>query len=1273
MGDLLDPNAPTTSYSLSDLGKRTGGARSSSPLGSAGGYRLSDLGAGSGSDGPVPTYGGTDLLAGAAGNTNPTAGKPSNGGGILGWLGRAASGAVRAVQGVPAGVSQLGHDVGTAGARGLENIANDVAFAATLGHEGGYDTRHLGGAQETPNFSHAGSALGALIDTHPGAMADAIRGYPSLEGARAGLVRSGMEVAHPTQLVHNYSTDPVGSLLNDAANVAIVGGPVASGALHGASVVADSAKLARAAEIADAASHAAGQVAASPLRPFVNAGGILGDLAAKTAAGQAIADRAGAAVDAVKNSPRFQAMAARNTVDPLYTEHMLIDRGEKIGALENTIDPKALTQDPHEQAAGVLLAQHAFGGVDESGQPVAARFAAALEHPAARVAFDASWNAKGDGLPAEFRPSADAAHLAMKAELGQLPADQLARIQAVADALRSQDQTRTALEQTGYGRTGTMGPLSPENLVPKPRMGTVDKMTAKEQAVADRTANAADVLRGRASRLADAATREEQVARGNTGLGSVASQAVDAHLAAERAMEAAAKGADATGRIMGAGINPDDIGRGPSTLDQILGRPGPSEPPSVMQAMLDARARIRAAAEQDAAAKAADQERVTPRDLTLPVRPGLESLTPAERVLYRSDEATAQATAKDQALGQAKDKAFDTIAGRGKAAGTAEGVRTGQAQLADRLARVAENRAAKAADRLEAARAAATDSVQAAPAKYRPALQHTADFLGSLRDEAVKAKAVGDPGSAAQLEQMAKDLAPLSKLDRFRGVGAEGQPAHVIGANNAAVDASVRDRSSVSNSRAAIERQTGSARQRVGNATAYTVEGQKALELSRIQEQARNEYAKALDRQVATTADKVLGAEHGLKGTDLFTAMRAQGYEPWNPSGALTDKVNANLVTDKTRWLPRPVFDEVQRTASGLPKPGLAGRTLDAVTRAVYKNPLQMSPGYLLKRTVGNAALMAANDMSPADIVRAGAEAIRAMKDGTDPRALRGSLIGDSNQSRFTNIVTKPAATIDRFTRTALYLDKLGKGAEPAEALRMANQALGSFNTLSPFERDVVRRVFPVYSWAKTVAATAAKLGADHPASVIWALHLGDMATKDGWKKPSSFEQQLNPLSLFTIDPGSLVNPVLRGAFGVARGDNVTNGKPVSRPPTMPQTGSLIGHASPGQIAYFLGKQTPLGKLIEQSPLSGLDQNAARFDTGDLRLVHGHTLPAYVPASKTPVGTFGPEFRTFLGVPADPKVNAQGQTAKTKTLARTNRTAATYLRQVAALRAKGER
>lgn len=1242
MGDLLDPKNQGTSLSA--------------PLTSA--------------PGPI---GGTDLLAGVS--SNPTAGNPSNGGsggGILGWLGRVGSGALHAVEGVPAGVSQLGHDLGTAGARGLENVANDVAFAATLGHEGGYNEQHLGGAQETPNFSHPGSALGALVDTSPGSLARAVREYPSIEGARAGLVRSGMEVAHPTQLVHNYSTDPVGSLLNDAANVAIVGGPVASGALHGASVVADSAKLARAAEIADAASHAAGRVAASPLRPFVNAGGILGDLAARTAAGQAVADQAGKAVDAVRKSPRFQAMAARNTVDPLYTEHMLLDRGDKIGALENTVNPKALTGDPHEQAAGVLLAQHVFGGTDEAGQPVAARFAAALEHPAARAAFDASWNARGE-LPDTFRPSADAAHLAMKAELGQLPVDQQARVQAVADALRAQDQTRTALEQTGYGRIGTMGPLHPENLVPEPRMGKVAELTAKEQTVADRTANAADVLRGRASRLGDAATREEQVARGNSGLGSVASQAVDAHLAAERAMEAAAKGSDATGSIMGAGISPDDIGRGPSTLDQILGRPGPTEPPSGMQMMLDARARVRAAAEHDAAAKAADQARVTPRDPTMPVRPGLESLTPAERALYHADEATAQATGKQEALGQAQDKAFETIAGRGKAAGTTEGIRTGQAQLADRLARVAENRAAKAADRLEAARAAATDSVQAAPAKYRPALQHTADVLSSMRDEAVKAKDVGDAGSAAQLEKIAKDLEPLTKLDRFKGLPAEDQPAHLIGANNASVDRSVRDRNVVSNSRAAIERQTGSARERVGNATAYTVEGQKALELSRIQEQARNEYAKALDRQVATSADKVLGADHGLKGTDLFRAMQARGFEPWNPSGALTDKVNANLVTDKTRWLPKPVFDEVQRTASGLPKPGLAGRSLDAVTRAVYTSPLHLSPQYLLRKTVGAAATMAANDMSLPDIIRAGGDAIRAIKEGEDPRALRGSLIGDGSKGRFTNAIQAPAAAIDRFTRTAIYMDKLGKGAEPAEALRLANRALGSFNTLSPFERDVVRRVFPVWSWAKNVAVTAARLGDDHPASVIWALHLGDMATKDGWKKPSSFEQQLNPLSLFTIDPGSLVNPVIRGAFGVARGDNLTNGKPVSRPPTMPQTGTLLGHASPGQIAYYLGKQTPLGKILEQSPLSGLDQNAARYDTGDLRLVHGRTLPAYIPATKTPIGTFGPELSTWLGLPADPKVNAQGQTAKAKTLARTTKTANTYVRQVAALRAKGER
>jgi len=69
------------------------------------------------------------------------------------------------------------------------------------------------------------------------------------------------------------------------------------------------------------------------------------------------------------------------------------------------------------------------------------------------------------------------------------------------------------------------------------------------------------------------------------------------------------------------------------------------------------------------------------------------------------------------------------------------------------------------------------------------------------------------------------------------------------------------------------------------------------------------------------------------------------------------------------------------------------------------------------------------------------------------------------------------------------------KGLESAVigAVGEANRVLGAFSELSPFERQVMRTIFPFWSWMKFINKAAAQLLIDQPDRVLFYGHLGSM------------------------------------------------------------------------------------------------------------------------------------------------------------------------------------
>ena len=63
------------------------------------------------------------------------------------------------------------------------------------------------------------------------------------------------------------------------------------------------------------------------------------------------------------------------------------------------------------------------------------------------------------------------------------------------------------------------------------------------------------------------------------------------------------------------------------------------------------------------------------------------------------------------------------------------------------------------------------------------------------------------------------------------------------------------------------------------------------------------------------------------------------------------------------------------------------------------------------------------------------------------------------------------------------------------DAVDITNETLGAFSDLTPFEKQVMRNVFPFWSWLKFINKAAFELAIDNPDRVLFYAHLGSLAS----------------------------------------------------------------------------------------------------------------------------------------------------------------------------------
>ena len=204
-----------------------------------------------------------------------------------------------------------------------------------------------------------------------------------------------------------------------------------------------------------------------------------------------------------------------------------------------------------------------------------------------------------------------------------------------------------------------------------------------------------------------------------------------------------------------------------------------------------------------------------------------------------------------------------------------------------------------------------------------------------------------------------------------------------------------------------------------------------------------------------------------------------------------------------------------------------------------------------------------------------------------------------NTQQKLAVAMVKLQEALDKQGRTMADIDPVTLHNDPqlqaavTEAVQFANETLGSFSEMTPWERNVVRQVFPFWSWIKFINTAAAKLLLDSPDRVLFYSHLGSM----------------------TMDPDS------EGLYNWLQGKTPIGGLLFDLSFTNPYTDAIVFQKNPFQAGF---EQTTSFSPAITFTLSALGE-AAYYTTGTKfpAFITG-TRPSYLEGSRTASSaTFG--------------------------------------------------
>lgn len=592
----------------------------------------------------------------------------------------------------------------------------------------------------------------------------------------------------------------------------------------------------------------------------------------------------------------------------------------------------------------------------------------------------------------------------------------------------------------------------------------------------------------------------------------------------------------------------------------------------------------------------------------------------------------------------------------------------------------------------------ATEKMTNAPARYRPALivaKKANGVLGSMADEADRlAPGSGDVIRMAMAElphtlAEATDKGFNPEFVIGRRPGTERPPGEVQGVSAPHQEPALPSR-----------RRTGEETLRTTASTPTTFAEIGRLQIQRIQAQVQNETARSMQSALGTTPLIELGErqEDGsfkipdalrIGGPRMDQAMREKGYVAWDPANPF-QQVPRGHVKEDTVYIPSQMFRSFARHFG-------PGGKAEQFFRQWYDRPMRawkssvlalttrwhvshilghailgpvgagIRPDVLARRMIEAHALLRDHpEQVPAELLSRGltsAEAMHAVE--RPPRNLLGRLtqrsyarVGFMDDMQRTAIWLARRETItDRelidFKRQHPELGDLSPGQlRDQAAIRLSLRAAGDFTHLQPFERQVMRRVFPFYTWLRHITQLAFHLVAHDPLRVAWLLHLSDL-----YGEPAPFPfmngmislggghylrlPKINPFQELSFSPTDWVKnltPFITVPAALM-GRDVQHGTLLGR---APGTYQLDAYGRPkatpqdlGGLLYTLSNETPQTRLARELYESATGGIRERYPSGQEIRVHGQTQyahPGFLAGAGSAAGS-------FAGIPQVEKIN----------------------------------
>lgn len=198
------------------------------------------------------------------------------------------------------------------------------------------------------------------------------------------------------------------------------------------------------------------------------------------------------------------------------------------------------------------------------------------------------------------------------------------------------------------------------------------------------------------------------------------------------------------------------------------------------------------------------------------------------------------------------------------------------------------------------------------------------------------------------------------------------------------------------------------------------------------------------------------------------------------------------------------------------------------------------------------------------------------------------------------------------------------------DAVEDANRVMGTFDDMTPFERNYVRNIFPFYTWNRHITKLAWQTAIDHPSRMMWTMWLGTHGAEANeeydllpWQAgsivvgnkliPTNFINPMNDVgggSMFT-PTGMLrsMSPAIKYGFAVAGKDANRGLADITRPYDgrgLDELGRDGGLRLPSlsELAYHAIRQIPQGRGLLNALPTGEIGNVGlgphpRFGSGE--------------------------------------------------------------------------